>query len=156
MPIHDSTSHLNRDAAPPALRVEVAAPFNVVILSFPGRASSLILASNPVLDALDVIVVFAFVTIAVIAVPLELMMIIVDPLALVLIATAVASEPVPTVVDRPGVKVRVALPSVIGAPTAREDCEPCCVLSFAGAVPRLPLGTILPFGAGLPSVGTAG
>lgn len=88
----------------------------------PGRASDVILASNPEFKA--VTVAGAFVTVAVTAVPLELMVIMVWPALFVVIAIYVAAEPLPTVVERPGVSVSVAGPRVIKSPSDTVGCAP--------------------------------
>lgn len=69
------------------------------------------MASKPDLGAVNVMAVFA--TVALIAVPLELITIIVWPTLFVVIATTVAAVPVPIVVESPGVRAKVAAPMVM-------------------------------------------
>lgn len=69
------------------------------------------LASNPVFG--NVTMVGTVLTVAVTATPLELIVTRVTPAASVLMASNVASVFVPSMVDRPGVNVSVAEPSVM-------------------------------------------
>lgn len=78
------------------------------------------LASNPVFG--NVTVAGAFVIVAVIAVPLELMVMIVWLALSVWMAMRVVSVPVPTTVDRPAVSDIVAEPRVMMLPTAILSC----------------------------------
>jgi hypothetical protein len=95
-------------------------------------------------------VVGAFVTVAVIAVPLDESVIVVRPAVSETIAMYVAAGPDPIVVDRPGVSVRVAPPSVTDWPSTTVGCVPgagvmlglgitvlwgtCCGFSSPGAI----------------------
>lgn len=82
----------------------------------PLPALFVMLASKPVLGI--VTVAGAFVIVAVIAVPLELMVMMVWLALSVWMAMSVVSVPVPTTVDRPAVSEIVAEPRVMVLPTA--------------------------------------
>lgn len=83
--------------------------------------SLVMLASKTVFSS--VTVAGAFVIVAVTAVPLELIVMKVWLALSVCRAISVISEPVPTVVERPGVSVRVAEPRVIAFSPAMSSCE---------------------------------
>lgn len=90
--------------------------------SVAGRATAVTLPPNSFLCD-TVVVVGALVTVAVTAVPLELTTIVVFPELSVVMATNVAALPVPTVVDNPGVRARVADgPSVTRVPIVTVGC----------------------------------
>lgn len=94
------------------------------------------LASNPVPD--KVRVADAIATVAVVAVPLALTVISVWPAAFVVMPMNVAPLPVPTVVDSPGVRVKVAEPAVIVPPigsVAWAACTGVALTSLAGLGP---------------------
>lgn len=135
-PSHQSTSHLLTGTAPAVLEEEVAVPSGEEVSLSPGFAMSVISASKPVLGVVTVTAVL--VTVALTAVPLELTTMIVCPAALVVINTAVAPSPVPTVVDNPGVSVKVAPSRVIASPIGRGEpplSEVACEASNPDALP---------------------
>lgn len=105
--------------AAPLLLVDTAVTATREVCT-PLPALFVILASNPVFGM--VTVAGAFVMVAVMAVPLELMVMIVWLALSVWIAMSVVSVPVPTTVDRPAVSDIVAVPRVMVLPTAMLSC----------------------------------
>jgi hypothetical protein len=104
-----------RLCAEPLLLVDTAVTATREVAT-PLPALFVMLASKPVLGI--VTVAGAFVIVAVIAVPLELMVMIVWLALSVWMAMSVVSVPVPTTVDRPAVSEIVAEPRVMVLPTA--------------------------------------
>lgn len=105
-PVHQPTSFLLLLAAIAVLEVVLS-----LLVTTPGRATSVMLASKPVFGR--VTVVGTALTVAVTATPLELMVTRVLPAAFVVMATNVWSELGPMVVETPGVSAITAEPSVI-------------------------------------------
>ena len=133
--------------ADPLLLVDTAVT-GIRDVATPLPALFVMLASNPVLDI--VTVAGAFVIVAVIAVPLELIVMIVWLALSVWMAISVVSVPVPTTVDSPTVSDIIADPRVIVLPTAILSCGEVvwtapgvvCLITSSKPLTELPAPTL--------------